>query len=229
MLPRILVLALIASAVLATSTAVGAQNIPSPYRFIERSQELGPVAGYISPDRGQFDLGPGPGPVLGGRYAIRVGGPFSIEGIASAVSTDRRVIDPDQPEGSRVIGRSDVLLASVEARLRFSLVGDRTWNRLAPHFSAGGGFVFDLEDEQAADRNLLVDDRFEFGTSFLGSMGVGTMWIPWDRLLFRLDGELRFWQLEIPTGFRTVDRFPDAPEDEWVSGFSVSAGLAYLF
>jgi hypothetical protein len=206
-----------------------AQSIPSPYRFVEAGQEGGLFAGWFAPGTGQFDLGPEAGPIVGGRYAIRVGGPISLEGTATVMPTTRAVIDPAREEGQRRIDEADALMASLDARLKFSVVGQRTWNDLAPYVTAGAGFVFDAGGDQPEDRQLAVDDRFEFGASFLGVLGAGTRWLPSESFALRADVDLRIWQLETPRGFRFEDRFPDAPQEEWVSGLSFSVGASYLF
>lgn len=206
-----------------------AQSIPSPYRFVEEGQEGGPFAGWFVPATGQFDLGPAPGPIIGGRYAIRVGGPISLEATATFMPTTRSIIDPAREEGERKIGEADVLMASLDGRLKFSLVGQRTWHNLAPYVTAGAGFAFDASGDAPEDRQLPLDDRFEFGASFLGVLGVGTRWIPGRSFALRGDVDFRLWQLETPQGFRFGDRFPDAPQEEWVSGLSFSLGLSYLF
>lgn len=209
--------------------AARAQNIPSPYRFVEESQEGGIFLGWLGANRGEFDLGPAPGPIMGLQYAIRVGGPISLEATSFFVPTTRDVIDPDREEGQRKIGEADVLLAGIHGALKFSLIGERTWNDLTPYVTAGAGFVFDARGEQQADRLLGVDDRFDFGSTFLGVLGLGTRWIPGGRIAFRADLDLHLWQLDTPRGFRLIDRFPNAPESEWVSGLSFSLGGSYLF
>lgn len=220
-------LALVAA--LLVPVAGAAQEIPSPYRFVETSQEGGGFVGWFGPGTGEFELGPAPGPMVGGRYAIRVGGPITLEGTATVMPTTRKIIDPAREEGQRQIDEADILMASLDARLKFGLVGPRTWNGLDPYVTAGAGFAFDASGDPPEDRQLAVDDRFEFGASFLGVLGVGTRWIPVESFAFRGDVDLRLWQLETPRGFRFGDRFPNAPQEEWVSGLSFSLGISYLF
>jgi hypothetical protein len=213
-----------------TGSQLVGQSIPSPYRFIETSQEGGAFLGYFSPGRGQFEFGPGPGPVLGGRYAIEVGGPFSLEGVASFFPTTRYVIEPGRVEGDRIVGEADARIVMIDGRLNFSPLGRRLWNGLGAYLLAGGGIAFDIAGDQPEDEQLLGDDRFDFGNSFTGLLGAGARWLPSDRLAFRIDGYLGLWKIDTPDGYFVADReLGSVPEDQWVSGPAVTLGAALRF
>lgn len=206
------------------------QEIPSPYRYIETAQEAGVFGGIVSPDAGQFDLGPKEGPAAGVRYAIELSGPFSLEGVGRTLMSERDVRDPRRAEGNQVVGTADVLLTSVDARLKFSLNGRRTWHGLGPYVLAGAGLAFDLADTPAADTVLLAEDRFDFGTSFVGLMGVGVRWIPRDNFVIRTDAAFDLWQLDTPSGYLEAERglFEDPPpENQWVSALALTLGAAF--
>lgn len=224
-----LLLAAVCTAALARTGE--AQQIPSPYRYIETAQEAGAFAGVLSPSTGRFDFGPRPGALLGLRYGIEISGPFSIEGVARTLSTTRRVKDPRREEGDRTIGEADVLLTAVEGRLKFSLPGRRTWHGLGPYLLVGGGLVGNLAGSAEVEEVLRAEDRFDFGLSFLGFLGLGTRWLPTDRLQLRLDGGFNLWQLDTPRGYRDPDRDlgfeAPPPENEWVSGLEATLGIAY--
>src|SRR5690606_11275519 len=83
--------ATLAACALLVSPATG-QTIRSPYRYLAHRQAGGLLAGYIAADRGQVELGPGSGPVLGGRYTIRLSGPFAAEAEAAFFPTSRYVL-----------------------------------------------------------------------------------------------------------------------------------------
>ncbi|MFP3948810.1 MAG: hypothetical protein ACOC8K_07000 [Gemmatimonadota bacterium] len=216
--------------VLFLSDQARGQDIASPYRYIEATHETGIFAGILSPGTGQLELGPEEGPTVGARYAIELTGPLSLEGVGRTLITERSVRDPRRAEGERVRGTADVYLTSADIRLKFSLPGRRTWNGLSPYVSAGGGVAFDLGPAPAADQELLAEHRFDFGTSFLGLLGLGVRWIPRDNLQFRVDAEFDLWQLDTPPGYLTeenVDLFETPPpEDEWVNALGVTIGAA---
>lgn len=209
---------------------VRGQDIPSPYRYIETAHELGVFGGILSPGTGQLDLGPKEGPAAGVRYAIELAGPLSLEAVGRALITERDVRDPRRAAGEEVRGTGDVLLTSADVRLKFSLTGRRTWHGFGPYVWAGGGVAFDLAGDPAADQDLLPEDRFDFGTSFLGLLGLGVRWIPRDDIELRVDGEFDLWQLDTPPGYLDAERglFTDPiPENEWVSALGLTLGAAY--
>jgi len=207
-----------------------AQTIPSPYRYIDTGQEAGLFLGTMSSAAGRFDLGSKSGRLYGARYSIELGGPFSLEGVGRILSTTRDVRDPARDQGDRTIGQADVRLASLDARVKFSLTGRRTWHRLSPYALAGGGISWDMAGASELDQQLLPDDRFSFGTSFLALLGAGVRWLPVRSVELRADGGLELWQLDTPSGYLDTTRdlgFTSAPpQKEWVSGLQGSVGLA---
>lgn len=213
---------------LAAPGCLWGQEIPSPYRYIETAHEIGVFGGVLSPGVGQFDLGPESGPAAGVRYAIELSGPFSLEGVGRTLASEREVRDPRRTAGDRVVGAADVLLTSVDARLKFSLNGRRTWHGLGPYVLAGAGLAFDLAGESAVEAELPAEHRFDFGTSFVGLMGLGVRWIPRDDFVVRIDGEFDLWQLDTPSGYlANPELFENPPpENEWVSALGLTLGAA---
>ena len=227
-LPPTLLLAFL-TAFPCTSTAVG-QSIPSPYRPIENGQEAGAFVGTFSASTGQFDLGPKSGLLIGGRYAVEVGGPVFIEGMATLLPTTRDVIDPRRAEGDRSIGEADVNLFAIDVRLGFSLTGRRTWRGISPYILLGGGIAFDGARRADIEEALLPEDRFEFGTSFTTALGGGARYMLSEKLMLRSDFTLNLWKLATPTGFDDPDKgLESVPEDEWVGGLGLTLGLSWRF
>lgn len=223
-------LATLAVGVILSHGPVSAQTIPSPYRFIESRQEAGLLGGHVSPGTGRFGFGPGPGPVWGARYGINLSGPFGLEAAVRYSPTKRDMVDPGRVEGDRVVGELSSELVMIDGRLRFSLTGDRTWHGLSPFFAVGGGLVFDVANDESDAEILLADDRFQFGTSFLGILAGGLRWFPWERFLVRGDLSLSIWQLKTPRGYSDPEReFTGVDEKEWVSGSSITLGVGYRF
>lgn len=219
---------LLVGAVLAAPREVDAQRIPSAYKFIETKQEVGVFAGYLNASTGRFEYGPSGGLWVGGRYGVQLGGPMSLEGVAGFISGTRDIVDPSRAEGDRKIGEGDVLLTTVEARLRFNATGDRAWHHLAPFLALGAGVTFDLANAPAANADLEDRDVYSFGTSFLGTLGLGTRVIVSNHLALRADGTFSLWRLKTPPGFSDTDRaFDSVDETEWVRGLGVSLSLMY--
>lgn len=225
----LLALGILIPGLLAAPGDVGAQTVDSPYRFIDTRQEVEAFLGQLRPSRGDLGFGPGTGPVLGARYGLHLGGPFSLEGVLSASPTTRDVIDPTAA-GDRVIGEADVLLAALEARIKFSLTGHRTWYGLSPHLLVGGGGMVDLAPDQEADLALPLDQRFTFDTSFLGSFGGGVRWLPGDRFGLRTDLLLSFWKINTPPGFSFFEEeIGPIEESQWVQAPTITFGASIRF
>lgn len=215
---------------LASVEAASAQSVPSPYRFFETTHEVSVFGGWLSPGRGPFELGPGPGPLMGVRYGLEISGPISAEGTLSYLPTTRNVVDPGRAEGDRIIGEADAALFIADARVKLSITGRRTWHGLNPFLIAGGGVTVDLSGEQPLDERLLVDDRFEMGTGFVGMAGGGLRWFLSDRIIVRGDALLNLWKLDIPQGWRDPEReLGPVGEGEWVSGPAFTFGIGYRF
>jgi len=210
--------------------ALTAQTIPSPYKFLESKQEGGLFAGTISPGTGRFGFGPGPGGAWGVRYGVNISGPFGLEGVVTHLPTTRDIVDPGRAEGDRVIGEISSQLVMIDGRLRFALTGDRTWHNLSPFILTGGGVVFDVSKDDSDAELILANDRFDFGTSFLGLLGGGLRWLPTPRILVRADLSLLLWQLKTPQGYSDPERaLTGVDEKEWVSGPSFTVGIAFRF
>lgn len=219
---------LLLSVILPVSLA--GQTVPSVYHFIETKQEGGAFIGTLNMGSGRFGFGPKGGLLIGGRYAIEISGPFSMEGVVGYSPGTRDLIDPSRAEGDRVVGEVDALITTLDLRLKFSLTGDRTWHGLSPFIVTGGGIAFDLAGEDEVEEILLQDDRFEFGTSFMGVLGTGIRYFPSERFMIRYDMGLALWQIETPRGYESPERgFAGVDNSEWTSGVYLTLGAAWRF
>lgn len=227
---RCILPAAVGLALLAFFRPLEAQEIRSPYRYIEERQSGGVFVGYRVPGTGRFGYGPKASATYGAIYDLEVAGPLGLEVVATVQPTSRDVVDPDLPESSRITGTADAFLTSIEGNLRIALPGRRTWNGLSPHLFGGAGIVFDSKGENGDDGRILEDDRFTFGTSFVTTLGGGVRWLPSDRVSLRVDAGFSLWQLETPPGFADPDRaFEGVEAKEWVSTPSLRAGLSLRF
>lgn len=222
-----LVLAVVAVGV-ASPRPASAQTIPSPYSFIEERQEVGLFAGYMSAGTGRFGYGPSGGPIFGARYGVELSGPLSIELTVGALSGNRDVINPARAEGDRVIGEADVRLKMVDARLRLSATGNRTWHGLSPFLVLGGGVAYDSAGQSATDALLDADEVYKFGTKFFATIGPGVRWFATRRFALRTDAAFSLWQLKSPPGYGDPTlALENVAASEWASGLTVSATLLF--
>ena len=122
------------------------------------------------------------------------------------------------------------MVTGVDARIRFSLTGARTWHRLAPFLMFGGGIVGNLAGPSDFDAELPSSERFGFGPSFLGVMGGGTRWIPFERLTLRVETSLSLWKVGTPVGFSNVEEDLEVfVQQEWLGVGSLVFGASYRF
>ena len=209
-----------------------AQEIDSPYRFVDPGQQVNAFIGLIETDPGTLELGPESGMGYGIRYGIRLTGPFSIEGAGMLFPTTRVVQDTViEADGDTVTAplepraEPDLTLGLVTADLRFDITGPRTWHRLMPFALLGVGAAFTMSADDEADAELGSNLRYDFGTRLVGELGAGVEWFPAERLTVRLDARNMLWKIEAPVGLRTLD----APIEEWVQNFLLSAGVSFRF
>lgn len=207
-----------------------AQRIDTPYRFFDHTQAVGLTVAHVSTDRGTIGLGPESGVAFGGRYHIRLGGPFYVEGEALYFPTTRAVLDTMVVDSAfRQVGEADMALAVVMASLRFQLTGQRTWHRMLPFILAGVGVAVEAKGDEEAEADVPAEARFDFGTTFAGQVGAGIELFPVQRLAIRIDGRALFWQLDTPQGLLTADLDRRLPTDEWTSNLTASVGLSIHF
>ncbi len=214
----------------AVATPAAAQSIPSPYRFVDTRQEAALFAGTSSMSTGRFGFGPGGGVNMGARWGIDLSGFLGFEAAAGVISGTRDIINPAKVVGDLKIGEGDQRIATADARLRLTLTGDRTWHRLQPIFFTGGGIAIGIGGDASLDEALASKDRFEFGTSFLGTVGTGVRYMVTDRLALRGDAIFSLWKIGTPPGFTESARgFTNVERNEWASGRHLSLSLGYRY
>ena len=228
--PRAPTLTAVVAALLLPAAGLS-QEIPSPYRHIERGQEGGAIVGYMDADPGRFGFGPKGAAFWGAWYGVNVSGPISLEGVATFMPTERVVVNPRRVEGDRALpDPAEVNLVNLNARLRFNLTGRRTWNRLQPYAAVGAGIIFDAQGRQAEDQRLEEDERFDLGTQFAGVFGGGFRALITDRIAVRGEAAISLYQVDVPDGWRDPDLgLGDSPESEWVSAPTFTLGASLLF
>lgn len=214
---------------LLTATVAEAQSIPSPYRYIEETQSAGVFAGYVFTGRGDLELGPHSGPMLGGTYSIRFAGPVSGEallaGTASRRTIYRRADDAAAGDPLVEVGETNALLGLAHVGLKLHVTGPRTWRGIAPYALSGIGFTTDLASAPAEEDEIPTSQRVEFGPSFAVSLGAGTEWFPSERLAFRLEVRDFLWRVTTPPGLGSVGQEQSA----WTQNIAVMLGAALYF
>lgn len=223
--PTLAVLVLVA---LGRPLATRAQTVPSPYRYIEERQDVGAFVGHVSAATGRFGYGPSGGTSFGARYGLQLAGPLSLEGVVGLLQGTRDVVSPSRPEGDRTVGKANVSIVSIDARLKLSATGARAWHELQPYIVLGGGLAWDARGRAPADDLVDADEVFVFRGTFVGTVGAGARWFATRRLGVRTDGTFSLWKLHTPSGFGDPALGLGAvAQGEWVRGFSLTASLFY--
>lgn len=208
-----------------------AQNIDSPYRFIDTKQAGGIYAGYLFTGQGSLNLGPESGALYGVRYDLTLGGPFALEADVGYFSKMRAVYDTVPGDTTRaVVGDSEFSTLLLTAGLRFNLTGPRTYHGLQPYAIFGVGAAFDLSNPSAVDEGLPGNVRFDFGTKFIGMLGGGTEILLGQRYSLRVDARNILWKLDTPQAFLLAgDQGLLLPADEWAQNFGLTVSFAVRF
>ncbi|MGD2154846.1 MAG: hypothetical protein PVG79_16380 [Gemmatimonadales bacterium] len=220
-----------------------AQLLSSPYRFIEPKQDLGLSLSYIWADAGKLGIGPQAGPAVGVRYTRRLSRPLSITPQIFFLHSERRVIDPsleegqeDEGNGSTFVGTEGLDILLVTGRINLNLTGPRTWHNLGPYLLGGIGIAIDLSGatncpSTAPDCQIEARERFDFGTSFVLQLGVGTVWIPRQRISLRVEALNDIWRIKTPPGYYDpgITIFPIPPPSDWTNNWEIGLILSYWF
>ena len=220
--------ALLSLTVLLFAGRVSAQSIPSPYRFIDQRQAGGFYTGYFLTSEGALGLAPKSAPIFGGRYTIRLGGPFVIEAELGYLNTTRAVLDTVVvlPDSTRArVGTADFSAVLASGGLRFNFTGPRTWHGLQPFLAFGGGAIASLTGAQPDDQKVAADARFNFGTHFAGHFGGGIEWFPSRRFSTRIDARNVIYKVNTPSGFLLGTVGDRTPGDEWLQNGLLTAGF----
>jgi hypothetical protein len=213
-------------------TRLAAQEIDSPYRFLERRAYFGAHGGHVSTNPGERDLGPQSGIAASGRIGTRFGySPFGVDAGLTIFPTTRLVWDVPEEAGAAPVqvGEADLNIAVADVALRFDLTGPRTWRNLLPFLQFGGGFAAQLGTSRMPDEEneIATDALYDFGTRFAAQFGGGVGWFATPQLALRLDARNLLWQVGAPRAF--VEREPGIPSRQWTQNLGLSVGLSYRY
>lgn len=218
----------------ALSAQVGYPPQSSPYRDIRKGHTVTATVGYFGGDGGNFNIGPHKGTVFGGRYDIRSGNTIQLGLGFARGNMDRFIVDPFVTLANRRSGPVKQSVTFAEINLQFNVTGGKSWNRIAPYVSAGGGLAF--AGDTPADTS-----RYDFGRKFYFAPAIGARVLLSDRLQFRGEARLTFWKLNYPTTFQQEPvQEPGTPQNpnavipgnkltEWTTSPWFQVGLGYAF
>ena len=209
--------------------ALGAQvgTIPekSPFRDVEKRQDLAVLFGTSFGGHDKVGAAPRGGTAFGLRYDINLGdSPLAFTTSVMRQSATRDVLQPGQPLANRIGTRVSQPLWMIDAALTLLLTGHRSWHGLVPSATFGLGLV--------TDNKLITDSsRFDFGNRFAPVLGLGVKYAPVaSRWTVRADLTNRFYGVPYPQTFR--DSTPGIPrlvgpnvKSSWTRNTMLTLGL----
>jgi len=253
MSPRRLAVLLTLVAASSTQAQVGYDPSKSPYRDLEKSQEISVITGTMRASLDPARVAPHSGPVLGIKYQWLMGGPANLTAEVVRVGSERRVLDPLLPATCTGVPPTDCKLIDTyrwplyfaDMGVAVNLTGARTFHSLVPEVRMGLGFLTDFHS--SAD----VGD-FAVGTRFVLSYGTGIRYVPsaGSRYQIRFDLGDKLYSVKYPESYFT--RAPDksfirnpicpdgitdltspfcrpAKRSAWLHNGMFTIGLSYLF
>ena len=213
------------------STAAAQVGYPptnSPYRDLEKTQELTLIGGIFKPRRDPANVAPQGGPIVGLHYEWRASGPAHLTGELARISSDRRLINPARTGAARELGTENRPLYAGEAALGMSLTGARSWHGVVPEVKGGVGFISDF-------RSKSDSGGFKFGTRFAISWGAGVRWVPGGSVQIRADWNNRLYTIAYPEEYYTAPSGGSAvvssgqAKSFWTNNPALTLGISYLF
>ncbi|CAN5637375.1 hypothetical protein BH23GEM1_BH23GEM1_10380 [soil metagenome] len=200
----------------------------SPFRDLEYRHELTLFGGMYKAGEDPAGVAPRGGPMAGIRYEARVGGPAQLMVRAAYVQSERRAIDPSQPEASRDLGTQDASLYLLDAGISVNLTGQKSYRRLVPTVNGGIGIV-------AGGGKDVENDPYRFGTPFAMTYGLGLRYVPGGRFAMRLGMDGYVYRLKYPTAYYatasdgTTVLDPRQSTNFWKNNVALTIGASYLF
>jgi len=224
-------IALTALALALGAGSAAAQDIDSPYRFVEKRKEASIYAGYTGPAEGRFGFGPQGGPTLGARFGVDISNFLGLDAHLAYASLERNVVDPTGAEGPRAISTAAVDQYQLELRARIQLTGRRSWYGLQPQLYGGIGLRGDLAGTQAGDFAVAEEFRFEPSSSqFSANGGVLVRVILGDRLTARIEAGALLYRLGTPGGYTDPELdFGSVGRNQWANASNFGISLGYRF
>ncbi|MBE0591697.1 MAG: hypothetical protein IH616_04780 [Gemmatimonadales bacterium] len=185
---------------------IGYEPTSSPYHDLTTKYMISATAGYSWGGGGRVAVGPGNGPVYGGRVDVHLAGPGTAQFGINVGSLDRVLIDPTQGPDDRVLGTVKQSVIMAEVGLNLVLTGAKTWHGFAPYIGValGLGIGGDVPADSLSG--------YEFNLKFLADPQIGVRWHVTRNLSFRFEGRDVIWKLSYPDRFfNAPPDFPDSP------------------
>jgi hypothetical protein len=197
----------------------------SPYRDVAIKHALTYFAGYYNAGKDPAGVAPTSAPMVGARYAIRLGGPVYFTGRLAGVFSERDVVDPTLPTAQRRQGTTSVPLMFGDLGFDLVLTGSKSWHSLQPAINASVGLAADLSGK--TDKSL-----YRVGMPFLLAYGPSLRIVPGGKWSWRLDLTDHYFRIRYPesyflkTGPDSTFLPPDGKRTLWRHNWATTLGVS---
>lgn len=208
---------------------VGTTPEKSPFRDVEKRQDLALIVGTSFGGRDKAGAAPRGGLALGLRYDVRLGSsPLAFTTSFVRQSATRDILQPGLPLTNRIGANVSQPLYFIDAAFTILLTGGKSWHSLMPSITAGVGL--------ATDNKAVTDSsQFKFGNRFAPLVGLGLKYAP-ERSRWTVRGDItnHFYSVPYPDTFR--DSTPNVPrivslgtKNSWTRNTMFTIGLVREF
>jgi hypothetical protein len=225
---RAMLIVALATPIASVAAQVGTTPERSPFRDVEKRQEVTLLAGPSIGGKDRAGAAPRGGLGFGARYDIRLGGsPIAFTGIIMQQTASRDVLQPGLAGASRIGRTVSQPLYFADGAISLLLTGGKSWHGLLPSISLGGGVV--------TSRSVADSSQFAFGSRFTLLGGLGLAYAPVrSRWTVRADLTNRFYSVPYPGTF--TDSTPGVPRivplgttKSWTRNSMLTIGLVRGF
>lgn len=203
---------------------VGTTPERSPFRDLEKRQDITLLAGPSFGGRDEVGAAPRGGIAVGLRYDIRLGGsPLAFTSMFVRQAATRDILQPGLPLASRNGGSVSRALNFIDAAFTLLLTGSKSWHSIVPSVTAGVGLV--------NGGGITDSSNFNFSNKFAPSVGFGVKYArDRSRWTLRADVTNRFYNVKYPDRFRDttpgVPRIvPPGTDGGWTRNTMLTLGL----
>lgn len=202
----------------------------SPYQDLEYKQEGTLYTGWFAASKDPAGVAPRSGPMIGGRYEVRIGGPAQFTARVGHVFSERTVLDPARTvAGGRDRGTQATGLWLGDVSLSLNLTGQKSIRHVVPLLNVGVGLASDFKGRDVGG--------YRFGTTFAFTWGGGVRWVPRDRWQLRADIADYLYQIQYPdtyyapatTGGSDAILKSNQAKSVWRHNAALTIGASYLF
>ncbi len=219
----------VASLIAGTSAVaqVGTSPERSPFRDVEKRQEVSLLFGPSIGGKDKVGAAPRGGVAGGIRYDVRLGSsPLAFTSSFLRQSASRDILQPGLPLANRIGATVSQPLYMLDAGFTLLLTGNKSWHSVMPSVTAGIGLVTD-------NKTVTDSSQFKFGNRFSPVLGLGLKYAPQQsRWTVRADITNRFYSVPYPQTFR--DSTPGVPRittsrSSWTRNTLITLGLVRGF